>query len=383
MVWVPGAAAQDGHLIICSHHAIVDGTSLMRLLNQILRQADALQREIDGGAGTVAIAAERLPSIMPLPLPASLFEHLRFNVIERVLTMVGRREVISEQRKFIAKPWLPLAKGAHVTLADLRIRSLCVFAQGEDANWQALHRRCKEQGVTVGGAFAAAVQFAVCRHLKASGAAVPMSGGKVAVPLSMDYNMRTRIDSGTISEDAIGLGTSIASVGVKVPVDVEFWTLARLLMDSARAQVKWRMPKLFQSVTDTVFDYPALLRQFGVDHGRVGGAGDGVNISNVGRYPFETSFHGFSLDNIFGYNGACLSGPMFIFWLRQINGHLCYNAMGSAPAADRTMLRALFADVVEVMETLAARQTAPALTLAGFTRSSTTTERALAPTFAS
>jgi hypothetical protein len=382
VVWVPGRTLQDGHIIVCSHHAIVDGTSLMRLLNQLLRESDAVQRQVDAGAPTVVDAAARLPSVVPLPLPLPLFAHLRFNLLEKLLTRIGRSEVIQEQKKFISKPWLPLAKNAQVALADLRIRSLCVFGEGEDANWQSLHARCKEQGVTVGGAFAAAVQFAVCRHLQASGTALPMAGGKIAVPLSMDYNMRTRIDHGAIPEDAIGLGTSIASVGVKVPAEIEFWALARRLMDNARTQVKWRLPKLFQSVTDTIFDYPALLRRFGVDHGRVGGAGDGVNISNVGRYPFEIAFDAFSLDNVFGYNGACLSGPMFIFWLRQVNGHLCYNAMACSPAADRAMLRGLFIDVIEVMETLAARRGAPALTLASFTRSSTDSPTLSAPTFA-
>ena len=184
--------------------------------------------------------------------------------------------------------------------------------------------------------------------------------------LSMDYNMRARIDHGSIDADAIGLGTSIVGVGVLAAPDVAFWDLARSIMDNARAQLRQRIPKLFQRVTDTMSGYADFWRARGVDHGMSGGAGDGVNISNVGRYPFATAVGPFALEDVFGFNGACFSGPLYIFWLRQIDGHLCYNAIGCSPGVDRAMLANVFAQVVELMERLAGEDEADTLTLSGY-----------------
>lgn len=365
VVWVPEAGREGGHLIVCSHHAIVDGTSLMRLLNQILQQACAVHEGMAHSALPARAAAEALPAVQPMPMSPALYSFLHFGLLDRLLTWVGRRQVVAEQKEFTRKPWMPLSRNARVAHDRLQIRTQCVFAQGENANWEALHQACKRNGVTVGGAFSAAVQFAVSRHLRRHGMDLPSKGGKVAIPLSMDYNMRTRVAPGSIHPDAIGLGTSIASVGVKAAVDVPFWDLARAIMDSARAQVRFRIPKLFQAVTDTMVGYAGFWAARGVDHAMSGGAGDGVNISNVGRYPFATHLGPFTLQDVFGFNGACLSGPLFIFWLRQVHGHLCYNAIACSPGADRAMLHAIFADVVEVMERLAVREAAT-LTLSGY-----------------
>jgi hypothetical protein len=368
VVWVPERNGNSGHVIICSHHAIVDGTSLMRLLNQIMQNVSALQQEMVLAGVTVAQAAARLPAVVPMPMSQALFSYLQFGLLEKALTWIGRKQAVSEQKSFINKPWLPLAKHARVPLKDLLIRTQCVFTKGENSNWDKLHKQCKKHGVTVGGAYSAAVQFAICRYLRERGMDLPSKGGKVAIPLSMDYNMRDRIDNGIVDANAIGLGTSIASVGVKVAPDIQFWDLARRIMNNARTQVKFKIPKLFQSVTDTIFGYDTFWKDQGIDHGLTGGAGDGVNISNVGRYPFPSALGQFSIENVFGFNGACLSGPLFIFWLRQVNGHLCYNAIACSPSADREMLHSVFAHVVEVMEQLAVREDAEEFTLAAYSR---------------
>lgn len=368
VVWVPQPSQDGGHVIVCSHHAIVDGTSLMRLLNQVIQNASALHQEVALTGASVEHAAARLPAVTPLPLSPSLFSYFRFNLLEKTLTWIGRPMAVMEQKHFTRKPWLPLANNAKAALKDLVISTQCVFAQGETVNWDRLQKQCKLHGTTVGGAFSAAVQFAVCRYLRERDMELPTKRGKVAIPLSMDYNMRDRIDHGRVDSNAIGLGTSIAGVGVKVAPDIGFWDLARRIMHNARKQLTYKIPKVFQNLTDTIFGYDEFWKHRGVDHGLTGGAGDGVNISNVGRYPFPTEVGPFSIENVFGFNGACFSGPLFIFWLRQVKGHLCYNAIASSPSADRKMLSAVFAKVVEVMERLAAHEPAETFTLAAYSQ---------------
>ncbi len=364
VVWVRERGGAGGHLIVCSHHAIVDGTSLMRLLHQILVATVAVQQELERGAASAEAAAARLPAVKALPLPPSIHSHLRLRLVGRALAWVGRHLAVRDQRRFTRAPWLPLAPAAMQPRSRHDIATLCAFASGDSARWAVLSAACKKRGATVGGAFAAAVQFAVCRHLAAHGMSPPMAGGRVAVPLSMDFNMRIRIDHGEIDAQAIGLGTSIANVGVPVDPDIDFWSLARLLTRSARRQLRLGTPKLFQAVTDTVVDYHGLWRRRGVDHGRTGGVGDGVNISNVGRYPFPHTVGPLRLRDVHGFNGACVGGPMFIFWLRHVDAHLCYNAIAAHPAVDRPVLDAVFADVVDLMERLAPAAAERGLTLA-------------------
>jgi hypothetical protein len=305
--------------------------------------------------------------VAALPLAPPIHAHLRFGPLHRALAWVGRHLAARQQRRFTSAPWLPLAPAAARTDAPVPIETLCAFAAGDRAAWERLQAACKSGGTTVGGAFAAAVQFALCRHMAAQGVALPLAGGSVALPLSMDYNMRHRLDRGEVDPQAIGLGTSIADVGIAVERDIAFWSLARRLADSARRQLRLGVPKLFQAVTDAVVDLDAFWRRHRVELDRTGGAGEGVNISNVGRYPFPLAAGALRLRDVFGFNGACRGGPAFIFWLRHIDGHLCYNAIGAHPAVARAVLDAVFADVVDLMERLAPSAAAGAsLTLAAY-----------------
>lgn len=366
VVWVPDASGDTGHLILCSHHAVVDGTSLMRLLNQLLHEMSVVHEIVSGTDASHAQAAACLRPVEAMPVSASLYSHLRFGWLHKVLTWAGRWQFRREQKQFTTAPWLPITAPAPGN--QLQVHTQCIFQRGQPGAWQELSTQCKQRGVTVGGAFSASVQFAVARFLTEHGMPVPMRGRHVAMPLSMDYNMRGRIDHGRIDDEAIGLGTSIASIGVKVAPEIGFWPLAQKLMASARQQVKLGIPKLFQAVTDTITDCAELSVRWGLDYRRSGGAGDGINISNVGRYPFAERVGSFAIQDVFGFNGACVGGPLFIFWLRQVNGHLCYNAMACSPAVDRQHLAQVFGHVVEMMERLAPTAQSDDLTLAAYSR---------------
>jgi hypothetical protein len=43
IIWIPESEGDGGHLICASHHAVVDGTSLMRILNQLLSEILAIE----------------------------------------------------------------------------------------------------------------------------------------------------------------------------------------------------------------------------------------------------------------------------------------------------------------------------------------------------
>jgi hypothetical protein len=348
VTWVPSPSSTGGHLICAAHHAIVDGTSLMRLLDQLLAACAELYALADEAEPAAYIAAARnLPAVVPLPPTPSVVDHLRFNPLEKLAIKLARRQFLREQRAFVRHCPLPV-QGALST--GKRMSTLCTFRSGEAVSWSAIQAQCRDRGVTVGGAFSAAVQYSVLRHLTRSRGPLALRNGRIRLPLSMDYNMRTRLDRPNSNGESLGLYTGLADIGIEVPASIDFWELASRLMVSARKRAKQRMPTLFQGLADGLFDYPEFLRRGGVDHHPVGGVGDCINISNVGRYPFAQARGPFQLQNVFGLNGACLSGPMFIFWLRHVNDHLCYNAIAASPASNREILEAIFKDLVDLME---------------------------------
>jgi hypothetical protein len=204
--------------------------------------------------------------------------------------------------------------------------------------------------VTVGGAYAAAVQFASHRDVYRRTGRFDVTRGLVDFPLSMDYSLRRLIPGAGVTQEAVGLFTGISEVGVKVPAAVRFWDLARTLMESTRHQLDDGTPLLFQRAADRIGDLDDFLRRRGIDHTSAGGAGEAAQISNVGVYPYPSAHGPLRLENVFGCNGPTRGGPMFLFWLRSLDDHFCYNATATAPATDRADAEALFDGVVSVME---------------------------------
>jgi hypothetical protein len=333
VVWVPSGGGR-GHLILNAPHALVDGISLMRLLHDVLEACAAVQ----AGRAVQPAALE--------PTPPAL-SYFKGGLWDSCLALLGKGFLARQQKAFPARCPFPIHRP--LGAAD-EIETHCRFQVGAADNFRQVRRRCKEEGVTVGGAYSAAVQFASLRYIHQETGRLAMNRGRVSFPMSMDFSLRRLIGGGHVTQDAIGLFTGVADIGVSVPADITFWDLARRLMDSSKAQLKRRTPVLFQRVADRLYNLDRLLADRGIDHVATGGAGEAVNISNVGPYPYSVEYGPLRLEHVFGCNGAIKGGPMFIFWLRSINDHFCYNAMSAYPAADRAGSDRLFDGLVALVE---------------------------------
>jgi hypothetical protein len=349
VVWIPyGDGRPGGHVVCSAHHALVDGVSLMRVLDDLVTACSTLldvsrtHEPEDWPA-----VARRLPPVEALSPTPPLLGFLHFGLRDRALVLMGKGQWLRQQRAFLRTCPMPI----RAPLAGpMGMKGLCSFRAGRSAAWEVLRRRCKGEGVTVGGAFAAAVQFAVLRFLHRHTGRLPMSRGAVRLAMTADYNMRTRLDRGTVDAHALGLFTSLADIGVRVSPQVGFWELARRLHRNTRRQVETRMPMLFQGLTDSIFHYEDWLRRGRIDYRPVGGVGDSVNISNVGRYLHPSCRGDLRIHNVFGLNGAPYSGPYVTFWLRHVDEHLCYNAVGASPASRREDVEEMLSSVFSLLE---------------------------------
>jgi hypothetical protein len=339
VVWVPSEGG--GHLIVNAPHALVDGISLMRLLHEVLSEA-------------VRVAAgEPLAAVSPLgPTPAVL-DSVRLGAFDSAIGYLAKKVTIHQQKAYAKKSAIPI---------EARLRggewptACSSFRAGSKEAYTLTRARCRERGVTVGGLYTAAVEFAAVRHLARQAGALPTRwtfatmGQAIRLPISMDFSLRRFIAGASKTQEAIGLFTGVAEVTVSAPTEITLWDLARLLMSQSRRQIERRVPLLFHEVLDGILDLRAELRRHGITYEESGGAGDAFNVSNVGDYPFATRHGAVSLRHVFGLNGALLGGPAMICWLRTIDGHFCYNAMTATPACDRKLGERIFADVVDIME---------------------------------
>jgi hypothetical protein len=349
VIWIPSSAeAAHGHVICSAHHALVDGISLLRVLHDlIVACADLLGKSSSRKIESWQEVAGRLQPVAELSPTRSVLEFLRFGLRDRFLLLFSKRQWVLQQRRFMKSCPMPI-RGA--LQASQEIRSLCAFRVGSAPAWAELRRHCKSERVTVGAAFAAAVQFAVLRFVRRQTGRVPTTRGRIRLPMSMDFNMRTRLDHGGPDDGAIGLFTGVAGIDVPVSPDITFWQLAAALREEAVRQERSRMPALFQGLTDSVFEYEEWLAQNGLDYRALGGVGDAVNISNVGPYPHPNPVGVIRLSNVFGLNGACHSGPYVMFWLRHVDDHLCYNAVGASPACERADVEEMLSDVFDLLD---------------------------------
>jgi hypothetical protein len=353
VVWVPGLD-DTGHLIVNVQHALVDGISLMRLLHDLLRECG----EILSGRESGELACDALP-----PTPAVL-DQMPVSVLERLGTALVRRSLIRAQRDYHRDSPFPI----HNTLPlGWQVRTHARFHSGTPDNYRKVIEACRRQNVTVGGAFAAATEFASLRLIYEETGYLPSGRRRVHMPMTMDFSMRPAIEGASRSQPNIGLYMGSCDVSVRVPETVSFWQLARTLKGRMTAQFARRSPLLFHQVLDHLWDLGGKLDEYGIDYVKSGGVGEAINISNVGPYPYASSTGPLTLSQVYGINSSMKGGPMFIVWLRALDGHFCYSATNAYPAADRTRGDRLFAYLVELMEQ-AHLPTQDDLTLRGYLR---------------
>lgn len=337
VIWVPDQA-EGGHLLIAAQHALVDGISLMRLLHEVASEAANL---VDAPGAHDAKAVEALP-----PTP-SVLTQLPVRMYERIGVALLRRALIRAQRTYHTYSPFPIeaqlpAGGAVLTNAR--------FAAGETSAFQQVRAACKREGVTIGGAFAAAAQFASLRLIRERTREFASTRGRVSFPMTMDFSMRRAILNVSRTAERIGLYTGACDVGVSVPPTVTFWELARRLKARSERQFERRAPLLFHQVLDALWNVDQTMADFKIDYVESGGIAESVNVSNVGTYPFPTRVGSLTLDEVFGANSAMRGGPMFIVWLRSVNDRFFYTATNALPAATRETGDRLFLHLVQLME---------------------------------
>jgi hypothetical protein len=302
-------------IVLAAHHAVVDGTSLLRVLHEVLVAAAA---RLQGGRAD-------LPE---LPLSPAALDVVRVPPPVRwaapLLRRLWARDVLQRQAEL-----RPEALGP--------IRSICAFRRGSADGLARLREATAREGVTVGQVALAATASALADR------------GRLALEVEVDLRRHARP---AISDERVGLYTG----GVRVDVDLDrgFWDAARAAGRQVRSMIGWNLPAFPHVVLDRA-DPRQVLDDAGCDPVRPGAA---PNVSNVGRYPFPVDHGPLVLRDVYGGNGVVPRGAPLMVWLRGMPDGLCYNAVAAAPFVSRQTLERVLDGVVALCESPPAQGTA-------------------------
>jgi len=337
--------SNDGkqHVMISASHSVVDGISLMRLLHELMSLlGDIATIEKVPSKGKISLAES-------LPHTPSVISQIPLTRLEKVVSSLAIKSLIKHHKNFYRYSPLPIAGKLESAEHSLAI---CNFSSGSKDNWARIRKLCKQNKVTIGGAFSAVVQIATIEKIKKVGGYLPTKNGRNELPMAMDFSLRRHINGSENTQQALGLFNGVADITVSVDKDIEFWALARALMDSSKKQIKDRMPVLFHAVLDKTKEIGAFVKKNKLDYRESGGVADTVSISNVGQYPYDNQYGELTLTNLQGLSGAIPGGPMHYFWLRSIDDHFCFNGISAHPASTREASEQLFNRVVYLMENI-------------------------------
>jgi hypothetical protein len=273
-------------LILFSDHFMSDGHSCMLILNSLLEEV------CTKNGVTCKEEKEDKEEIVP----PSLFERWLLTpmgwktwLLRKFLYYFG--DHITRQTYSQRHYALPTAKEVQdfsfTTMNSSPNKAL--FASGTSDNLKKLCIRCKEEGVTVGGAMYAAVAIAYLKAKYPKGIQNPDDVKSIHIITDVTYNMRDRVEN-PLPSDIVG--AYIASRQLKsleregIALNAGFWDIARRCKKEILEGVI--APDLVTSslyINDRFhrgcFD-PKLI----VPHSLL----CDVNISNAGRYPYAKSF---------------------------------------------------------------------------------------------
>lgn len=321
----PKESRSVGTIILFSDHAVSDGFSGYVILKDFLERA------------TNPSLLQEPPT--PHPNPTSMMDQLATQTpwmrryVDRVLSFV-----ISRFMPLIFKSFTP-ALAPYFT-ADpngketARI-STKNFASGTPDHLEAALKKCRLENTTLMGPICIAIALAIasCQADKADD-----EKSHVRLNVSVDYNLRAKVG---MSKDNVGCFIGIANLaqwGSKgLPLQQRFWDLAR----DCKAQVTNGMSGMSTMFTlfDTYHD-----RFEGWSQSLQYGVGDDVNISNLGRWPFASSFGSITLDQSYLYHrtvGGVDSGMVFFITSIRTLNYAMTSQLTDASVADRVFQKAV------------------------------------------
>jgi hypothetical protein len=272
----------DHELVLISSHAIIDGAAAVTLLRDIMNACVAAYE----GCTNPDESLEPVPPLEAL-LPAWMYE-------KRV------------RPRFKVSGILPVDR----RVAPSKRRSRVVFRVVEKEETARLSAKCREQGCTVNAALCAA-GLRACRVV---------GRGDQELGLSTNVSLRERLDPPVAVDH---LGTYISSVHThhRVTSSSEFWSLAREIKGAIALAIE-RVEYLENVDTIRWGAVARLVARHLLPRMRAGRL-HALNLTNVGRIPYEAEFGPFRAHAYFAASSQHQVGSSMQVAVQTLGGAMC------------------------------------------------------------
>ncbi|EGZ07660.1 hypothetical protein PHYSODRAFT_348260 [Phytophthora sojae] len=285
--WVDEKAEQ-ARLMLFSDHYMSDGLSGIIVLNCILEQVALLASDENALRRSHEVEYPLHPSFYDMWMSKKF---LSKGLMKGVISTFGKAIYRSEMKKF--HPVLPIRDDQQdFAVPPVSNPTSASFAQGDPNCMREGLAKCRNEGVTFGGAVVCATLLAFYHAAQNQPSFKPDEPFKITAGL--DYNMRRRVPE-PAEEDHVGAYVGFALLewlsksGVNMK-KTKFWDLAR----QAKKEIDGNLDQTMQMaavpiVLDRRFNNkmdPSFAEALNVHQSQAADA----NISNLGRYPYAKEF---------------------------------------------------------------------------------------------
>ncbi|GAB9463760.1 Abc transporter b family member 25 [Globisporangium polare] len=325
-VWhYPGQSL--ARVLLFSDHYLSDGISGMAVLNDIVTFASELSRESPASDKLAVSDSEELPLRPSLyemwmrPKPWSLF------VGKVLVKLFGKMLYVGEMKRF--HPIVPIRADHADLMVPIKINPCsALFAQGTTENMKMALKRCRDEGVTLFGALAAATvvsYYINCDDDKRN------EGSPFKLALELPLNMRNRVPN---PAPEVQVGAYMTSCELEsfskdgVAMDsVTFWDLARKSKRELEELLESFVMPLSLLFLDKYVNSNLTQEFLNGVHVRHSAVAD-IDISNIGRYPhktvhtFQTANQGLealTIDSVHVANSIPHAGPAATIYVSSID----------------------------------------------------------------
>jgi hypothetical protein len=336
-------------LILFTDHYMSDGYSCMFILKSLLE-------EVTNPSGAHQISQEEEKEFIPPSLLERWVMPLTWKTraIQGFLYFFG--DYFTRQKFSQRRCMLPVAK----EVKDFSFKKIprnpsrALFANGKPENLKKLCARCKEEGVTVGGAMYAAVAVAYLRAKYPKGIQDP-EVKSIHIIADATYNMRSRLEN-PLPSDTIGAYVATTQLEFLekegIALDAGFWDTARRCKKEMDEGLKASVMSNGLLYLNDRFTPESCDPNLVVPHSIV----SDVNISNMGRYPYPRNLEIFGENTkkelkvvaYHRYSAAPWMSPGCALYITSVD-YMCY---GSLHKHEDTLGQTLFDAFVDIVESM-------------------------------
>lgn len=297
-VWVD-TPNNFARLFLFSDHYMCDGTSGATILNDTLQHVALLANQVE-------IESKQHP-VRPSPFNLWL-DAYRFSTPLSKLTVKLLTAVIKGVLAAHTTPLLPARSDqADMVYPFKNNPSYALFQAGDPSTVERVLARCKQEGVTYTGALTAAVVLAYYYASQHHSSVSLTESFKVV--LTMSTNVRVRLPE-PLLEDAVGSFASLVPLNTLKDVGMvfattKFWDVARACKEDIETGLNSPTVAFTDIFMDQNFTSASVPTAFSKHVIKNSCTGD-VNISNIGRYPYE-------LAHSLGDAGELTIGELFLY----------------------------------------------------------------------